>query len=87
MVGGNYRIVVRGVGMSLSAVGRGTVWLDGEPRFEGDDVGTYSTDGSDCSVEATSCTGIPDAQIRIRLGNSGEGEPDKPKPKPGTGGP
>lgn len=80
MVGGNYRILVKGTGIALSAVGKGAVWLDGEPRFDGDDVGIYSVDGADCSVEAASCTAIPDAPLRIRLDKSGEGEPEKPKP-------
>jgi hypothetical protein len=63
--------------MALSAVGRGTIWLDGEPRFDGDDVGIYSADGVDCSVEATSCTAIPDTPLRVRLGKPDEGEPQK----------
>ncbi|MBA3434712.1 MAG: hypothetical protein H0U08_11550, partial [Actinobacteria bacterium] len=41
MVGGGYRIVVRGTGISLSAVGRGSVILDGERTTDGD-AGVYS---------------------------------------------
>jgi hypothetical protein len=59
MLGGGYRVVARGSGISVSAVGRGTVVLDAEPRFPGDDVGVYSLDGVDCSLEPTSCTPLP----------------------------
>jgi hypothetical protein len=59
MLGGGYRIVARGVGITVSAVGRGTVLLDGEQRFVGDDTGVYSVDGTDCSVEPLSCTPLP----------------------------
>jgi hypothetical protein len=82
MVGGSYRIVIRGGGIVLSAVGKGAVWLDGEPRFEGDDVGIYSIDGTDCSLEPTLCTEIPDTPLRLRLGKPAETEPGE-KPKPG----
>jgi len=59
MLGGGYRMVARGSGITVSAVGRGAVMLDGEPRFTGDDAGVYSLDGSDCSVEPVSCTPFP----------------------------
>jgi hypothetical protein len=68
MVGGDYRIVVRGTGITLSAVGKGAIWLDGEPRFE----------GVDCSVEAGLCTAIPDEPLRLRLGPTSEKDPVKP---------
>jgi hypothetical protein len=59
MVGGGYRMVARGWGITVSAVGRGTVVLDAEQRFVGDDTGVYSLDGTDCSVEPLSCTPLP----------------------------
>ena len=75
MVGGGYRIVVRGSGISVSAVGRGVVSLDGEPRLSGEDVGVYSLeDGVDCDVERTLCTPLPDEPQRFTLGSpSGDG--------------
>ncbi|CAN5775909.1 hypothetical protein BH20ACT14_BH20ACT14_06720 [soil metagenome] len=75
MVGGGYRIVVRGSGISVSAVGRGVVSLDGEPRLSGEDVGVYSlADGVDCDVERTLCTPLPDEPQRFTLGSpSGDG--------------
>lgn len=78
MVGGDYRIAVRGSGITLSAVGKGSVWLDGEPRFEGDDTGIYSVEGVDCSVEAELCTAVPDEPLRLRLGPQSEKDPVKP---------
>jgi hypothetical protein len=67
MLGGSYRIVIRGSGVALSVVGRGSVVLDGEARVAGDDVGVYSLDGVDCSTEAQSCVAIPEDPTRLRL--------------------
>ena len=68
MVGGGYRIVIRGSGIALSAVGRGSVLLDGEPRFLLDDMGVYSLEeGIDCSVEPATCTPIADEPVRLKL--------------------
>lgn len=78
MVGGGYRIVVRGAGISVSAVGRGVVMLDGDPRFPGDDVGIYSRDGADCSTEPESCIALPTEPERFAL------EPPAAEPKPRT---
>jgi hypothetical protein len=72
MLGGGYRVVIRGVGIALSAVGRGVVSLDGERRFPEEDAGVYSVDGVDCSVEPQSCTPLPDEPIRLRLGSPPE---------------
>ncbi|HXF98836.1 MAG TPA: hypothetical protein VNJ46_09525 [Gaiellaceae bacterium] len=72
MVGGGYRIVVRGAGISLSAVGRGQVVLDGEPRFPGDSVGVYSLQGVDCGEEEALCTPLPEAPERHVLGKPPE---------------
>ena len=60
-------MVARGSGIDVSAVGRGVVMLDGEPRFAGDDVGVYSLDGVDCSVEPELCTPLPTEPERFAL--------------------
>jgi len=61
MVGGGYRIVVRGTGISLSAVGRGVVSLDGDRRITGEAAGVYSLeDGVDCGIEPLLCVVLPD---------------------------
>src|SRR5918994_7916462 len=75
MLGGGYRMVARGTGITVSAVGRGNVMLDGEPRFEADDLGVYSLDGTDCSVDVLTCTPLPLEPERFVL------EPVEPQPK------
>jgi len=67
MVGGGFRVVARGSGISLSAVGRGAVTLDAEPRFAGDDAGVYSLDGVDCSLDPNECTPLPMVAERFVL--------------------
>lgn len=67
MLGGGYRMVARGTGITVSAVGRGVVVLDGDPRFTGDDAGVYSLDGADCSVEPASCLPLPSEPERYDL--------------------
>lgn len=68
MLGGSYKIVIRGAGIAVSAVGRGQAQLDGEPRFPGDDVGIYSVqDDADCGSEPLNCLPIPDEPLRIKL--------------------
>ena len=80
MVGGGYRIRISGAGISLSARGRGVVLLDGEPRVDGEDVGVYSIDGTDCGVDPTSCTALPLEAERIVLGS----RPDEDGPRGGS---
>jgi hypothetical protein len=68
MVGGGYKIHIRGSGIAVSAVGRGVVTLDGERRLEGEDAGVYSLDDVDCSVEPALCTPLPDEPERFVIG-------------------
>ena len=73
MVGGAYRIAVRGSGIAVSAVGRGVVVLAGEPRNVGDSTGVYSlVEGADCSVDPTECTPLPPEPERFVLGAPAE---------------
>jgi hypothetical protein len=56
MIGGGWKIVIRGAGIDLSAaVGRGSVLLNGDTRKPG----VYSVDGVDCRTEAASCLPLP----------------------------
>lgn len=72
MVGGGYRIVVRGTGIALSAVGRGVVTLDGERNTDGD-AGVYSLDDDvDCGSEPELCIALPEEPERFVLGASDE---------------
>jgi hypothetical protein len=68
VVGGAFRIGIRGKGIDVSAVGRGFVSLAGDRAASGDDAGTYSIDGVDCGVEPTSCTPLPDELTRFPIG-------------------
>jgi hypothetical protein len=68
MLGGGYRVVIRGTGIALSAVGHGFVTLDGDRTTAFDDAGVYSLDGIDCSAEPTSCIPLPDDTERYTLG-------------------
>jgi hypothetical protein len=72
MVGGRYRIVIRGTGITVSANARGFVILDGERRTVDELTGVYSLTGEDCSFEPTLCTAIPDDPQRFPLGGPPE---------------
>ena len=68
MVGGGYRVIARGSGIAVSAVGHGVVVLDAEPRFPGDEAGVYSLAGVDCSLEPELCAARPTEPERFELG-------------------
>lgn len=68
MLGGGYRVVVRGSGIDVEAVGRGIVVLDADPKIEGEDSGVYSLDGADCGVEPQLCAPLPTEPERFVLG-------------------
>lgn len=68
MLGGGTRMLARGTGIDISAVGRGAVVLDGDPRFVGDDAGVYSLEGVDCDVEPESCVPLPADPTRLVIG-------------------
>jgi len=70
MLGGGYRIVARGIGIDVSAVGRGVVMLDGDPKVPGEDTGVYSLDGADCELEPELCAPLPTEPERFVLGPS-----------------
>jgi hypothetical protein len=73
MLGGGYRVVVRGTGIDLSAVGKGVAVLDGEPKLGSVDAGVYSLDGVDCGLEPELCLPLPLEPTRFTLGPSEEG--------------
>ena len=72
MLGGGYRIVVRGLGIDISAVGKGVAVLDAEPRTAFDDVGLYSLEGVDCELEPERCLPLPLDPTRLVVGPSDE---------------
>ena len=70
MLGGSWRVTVRGSAIAVSAVGRGAVTLQANRLNPFDDAGVYSLDGTDCSVDPASCTPLPDDLERFALGSS-----------------
>lgn len=79
VLGGRYRLVLRGSGMSVSAVGVGEVVLDGDSRWIGDDVGVFSLDGVDCVMAPELCLPVPIDPTRYELGS------DEPTTAKGVG--
>lgn len=70
MVGGRYRIVIRGTGIAVSANARGVVTLDGDRKTADELTGLYSVTGADCSLEPTLCIALPDEPQRFTLGET-----------------
>jgi hypothetical protein len=76
LVGGRYRVFVHGVGIDLSAVGNGLVWLESD----GSRVpGTYSLEGDDCQLARAKCKPLPELRTRFKLGT---GDAEKVVPRP-----
>ena len=49
MLGGGYRVVIRGAGITSRPSAAGSSRSTASRRFPGDDTGVYSLDGVDCS--------------------------------------
>ena len=65
LIGGAYRIVVKGAGIDLSVVANGFAVLEGDAE----DAGVYSVDGADCRVAGgASCKPLPDKAKFVKLG-------------------
>lgn len=87
LIGGGFRVTVKGSGISISVVGRGDAFLDG-------DAGVFSTSGADCRFAPETCRPLPDVGQRIKIGGlqpperpAGPGErppPPPPRPQPQT---
>ncbi len=92
LIGGGFRVTVKGSGISVTVVGRGDAFLDGEG------AGVFSTSfDADCWVAPETCRPLPDVGQRIKIGGfqpperpAGPGErqpaptpkPPAPTPKP-----
>jgi hypothetical protein len=69
ILGGDYRITIRGEGISISARGDGVVTLLGVPDPLSPDTGIYSTDlEADCQDAPNQCDAIPTPLTRIPFG-------------------
>jgi hypothetical protein len=71
LVGGRYRVFVQGIGIDLSAVGHGVVWLESDGSRT---PGTYSLEGDDCQLARAKCKPLPEIRTRFKLGT---GDADK----------
>lgn len=81
VIGGGFRVTVRGTGIDLSAVGRGAVLLQADAKVA--NPGLYSLDGDDCRFAPASCTPLPDRATRMPLGGPArERERDAERPSP-----
>ena len=72
LVGGEFRITVTGVGIDLSAVGRGWTFVNGV----GAEPGLFSLDGVDCSMSRAACKPLPEVGRRFQLGGPERGNPN-----------
>jgi len=71
ILGGDYRLVVRGEGISVSARGTGVVTLLGVPSPLTGDTGIFSTDlEADCQDSPEQCDPIPMTLTRVPFGKS-----------------
>ncbi len=78
LIGGSYRVTVQAQGMDISAVGRGTVLLDGSGYSE--QPGRFSIDGDDYQA-------MPDTPTRYTLGQGPSQGQDKGPQGPSPHGP
>ncbi len=75
LVGGRYRVIVKAVGIDLSAVGNGSVWLESDGSRT---PGTYSLEGEDCQLSGAKCKPLPVERIKFKLG-TGDAEKIVPR--------
>ncbi len=70
LIGGSYRIVVKGTGVDLSVVANGYAILEGDSGGPG----VYSGDGTDCrTATGGGCKPLPNETKRIKLGSGDRG--------------
>ena len=67
LIGGRWKISIRGAGIDLSAAARGRVLLDGDGLY----TGVYSTSGVDCRLAAEECEPVPEEETSFMLGTPG----------------
>jgi hypothetical protein len=70
ILGGDYRVTIRGEGISISARGSGVVTLLGVPAPLSPDTGIFSTDlEADCQDAPDQCDAIPTTLTRVPFGD------------------
>jgi hypothetical protein len=79
ILGGDYRVSVKGESISISARGSGVATLLGVPGLTGD-TGIYAADlNSDCQGSPEQCQPIPTVLTRIAFGAPDSAAPAAPK--------
>ena len=74
ILGGDYRVTVKGEGISVSARGSGVATLLGMPGLLNSDTGIYSTDlEADCQDSPDQCQAIPTTLTRVLFGKTDSG--------------
>jgi hypothetical protein len=74
ILGGDYRVTVKGEGISVSARGSGVATLLGVPGLLNSDTGIYSTDlEADCQDAPDQCQAIPTTLTRVLFGKTDTG--------------
>jgi len=76
LLGGQYRLVLRGKGISIAARGQGSAVLDGEPDEVGD-TGIWAVGAdADCRRTPDSCSRVPEQPRRVLFGSgNAQGQP------------
>jgi hypothetical protein len=75
LLGGQYRLVVRGRDISIAARGYGSALLDGDPDGLGD-TGIWATGAdADCRRSPDSCARLPEQPRKVFFGGNGQGQP------------
>jgi hypothetical protein len=71
ILGGEYRVTVKGEGISVSARGTGAATLLGVPTLFDPDTGIFSTDlEADCQDTPEQCDPIPTTLTRVSFGST-----------------
>ena len=79
ILGGEYRVVARGEGISVSARGTGIVTMVGVPNLVTGDTGIYSADlEADCQGAPEQCEPIPFTLTRVPFGKTENGSSSRP---------
>jgi hypothetical protein len=71
ILGGDYKVTVKGEGISISARGSGVATLLGIPGLLSSDTGIYSADlEADCQDAPDQCQAIPTTLTRVTFGST-----------------
>jgi hypothetical protein len=76
IIGGGFKLQIQGRGIDLSAVGKGSGFIEADNSIE---PGVYSLDGADCRKSRPSCDVLPLPGLRFKLG-----APEKSASRPGS---